>query len=86
MYNLSDPNEPMVDKKCICHFHWTQSMDRHSKQQINQSCMNDIRHCVTNTRLPHCWKKLMFSMWPFIVGGNPQGLLMIWTSKVGELD
>jgi len=48
--------------------------------------MNDIRHCVTNTRMPHCWKKLMFSMWPFVVGGNPQGLLMIWTSKVGELD
>ncbi len=54
--------------------------------KLNQSCMNDIRHCVTNTRMPHCWKKLMFSMWPFVVGGNPQGLLMIWTSKVGELD
>jgi hypothetical protein len=34
MYNFGDPNEPMVDKECTCYFHWTQSMDRHTKQQI----------------------------------------------------
>jgi hypothetical protein len=34
MYNFGDPNEPMVDKECTCYFHWTQSMDRHIKQQI----------------------------------------------------
>ncbi len=38
--------------------------------------MNDIRHCVTNTKMPHRWKRLIFNMWPFVVGGIPQGLLM----------
>lgn len=34
VYGSNDPNEPMINKECTCHFHWIQSMDKHKKQQI----------------------------------------------------
>ncbi len=33
VYNFDNPNEPMVDKDRTCYFHWTSSMDKHTKQQ-----------------------------------------------------
>jgi putative Mn2+ efflux pump MntP len=39
--------------------------------KLNQSYVNNTRHYVMNTIMPHHWKRLMFSMWPFIVGGVP---------------
>ncbi len=63
MYNFGDPNEVMVDKECTCYFHWTQSMDRHTKQQIKPNLHElDIKHCAMSARMPHHWKKLMFDM------------------------
>jgi hypothetical protein len=34
VYGSSDQTQPMVDKERTCYFHWTQSMDRHTKQYI----------------------------------------------------
>lgn len=34
MYDNGDPNEPMVNREGTCYFHYTQSMDIHTKQQI----------------------------------------------------
>jgi hypothetical protein len=38
VYGSGDLNELMVEKECMCYFHWTQSMDRHTKQQIKPKC------------------------------------------------
>jgi hypothetical protein len=34
VHGSGGPNEPMVDREGMCYFHWTQSVDRHMKQQI----------------------------------------------------
>jgi hypothetical protein len=34
VYGSNDQTQPMVDKECTCYFHWTQSMDKHTKQYI----------------------------------------------------
>lgn len=43
---------------------------------LSQSCMNDIRRCVMNIKMPHLWKRRMFTMLPFVASGNPLGFLM----------
>jgi hypothetical protein len=34
VYGSGDASEPMVDKELTCFFHWSQSMDKHTKQHI----------------------------------------------------
>ncbi len=34
VYGLGDPYVRMIDKEHTCLFHWTQSLDRHTKQLI----------------------------------------------------
>jgi hypothetical protein len=34
LYSSGDPNGPMVNRERTCYFHWSQSMDKHTKQQI----------------------------------------------------
>ncbi len=34
VYGSGDFSELMVEKEQMCYFHWTQSMDIHTKQQI----------------------------------------------------
>jgi hypothetical protein len=34
VYGTRDPMVKMVDKKWMCFFYWTQSLDRHTKQLI----------------------------------------------------
>jgi hypothetical protein len=34
VYSLKDPSFKMVDKEHACLFHWTQSLNKHTKQLI----------------------------------------------------
>jgi hypothetical protein len=37
--------------------------------KLNQSCMNNIKHCDMSTRMQHFWKRLKIDMQPLNVGG-----------------
>ncbi len=54
--------------------------------KLSWKCMNDIRHYAMSTKMPHCWKRLMFGMWPFNVSQYSfQAVDEIRLQKVGEL-
>ncbi len=43
IYDSGDPNKSMVDKKLTYFFHWSQSMDIHTKEQIKPELQNKHR-------------------------------------------
>jgi hypothetical protein len=49
MYGNRDPSELMVEREQTCYFHWTQSMDRHTKQQIKPKMW---KQCTTTKGVP----------------------------------
>jgi len=43
VYGLGDPFVKMVDKECTCLFHWTQSLNKHTKQLIRPELQDEHR-------------------------------------------
>ncbi len=41
VYGSGDPFVKMVDKECTCLFHWTQSLDKHTKQLITPKLQDE---------------------------------------------
>ncbi len=41
VYGLGEPSIGMVDKEHTCLFHWTQSLDKHTKQLIGPDLQNE---------------------------------------------
>jgi hypothetical protein len=62
VYGSRDAFVKMVDKEQTSLFHWTQLLDRHTKQLITQKLQEWHRPCVSNTRTQHLWKKRMLNM------------------------
>jgi hypothetical protein len=62
VYGSRDASVKMVDKERTCLFHWTQLLDRHTKQLIALELQEQHMPYVSNTKTQHLCKKWMFDM------------------------
>jgi hypothetical protein len=69
VYDFDDPNELWLIKIVLLTFIGLHPWINTQNNKPNQSYVNNTRHYAMNTIMPHHWKRLMFSMWAFIVGG-----------------
>src|ERR1700737_2662532 len=69
IYGSGDASEKMVDRERTCLFHWTQSLEKHTKADIRQDLQSQHQKSANSTRMPSPWRRLRLSILQFEHGG-----------------
>ena len=65
IYGSGDATETMVDKEKTCLFHWTQSLEKHTKATSVKTSNPNIKNSASSIKMQSQWRRLRLSILQF---------------------